>query len=160
MPLIIYSCNIYLTHRPLQEYWAFVNNSGFAASLLTVGRSTARIVLALNFLGAWLQPLQRMINQGFKMHGYLWQTRWTSSPLTQLAGCHELHLVQCVIMAALFLQCFLYKRAERSPKEKAKLQQEILDYIFENGVQSSLAMSCTLFAAVRPIYTGQGSGAA
>jgi hypothetical protein len=31
------------------------------------------------------------------------------------------------------LQCFLYKSVERGQKEKAKLQQEILDYIFEKG---------------------------
>lgn len=43
------------------------------------------------------------------------------------------------------LQCFLYKAVERSPKEKAKLQQEILDYIFENGRSVATLAATSLF---------------
>ena len=47
-----------------------------------------------------------------------------------------------------FSQCFLYKRAERSQKEKAKLQQEILDYMFENGMQAIMVVKSTTTASL------------
>lgn len=37
------------------------------------------------------------------------------------------------LQVSVYLQCFTFKSAELSAKDKGKLQQSILDTIFENG---------------------------